>query len=243
MPAVFVHGVPETPTVWDPLIVALGRPDTVSLQLPGFGCPLPDGFDAEMNRFADWLAAELAAIDGPIDLVSHDWGALLALRVVSTRPDAVRSWVSDMGDLDATFTWHDMARVWQTPGEGEALVDAWIGQSVDDRAEGLADVGVPHHAAVELSAHMDTTMGAAILTLYRSAVDIGTEWGPALDDITAPGLLIEATDDGFREPGRVAALATRIGAELAQLPDNGHWWMLQDPAGSAAIITDFWARL
>ena len=243
MPAVFVHGVPETPTVWDPLIVALGRSDTISLQLPGFGCPLPDGFAAEMNRYAEWLADELAAIDGPIDLVSHDWGALLALRVVSIHPTAVRSWVSDMGDLDAAFRWHDMARVWQTPGEGEALIDAWIGQSVDERAQGLAGVGVPHHAAVEMAAHMDTTMGAAILSLYRSAVDIGPEWGPALDDITAPGLLIEAANDGFRAPGRVAALASRIGAELVPLADEGHWWMLENPSASAAAITGFWAGL
>ncbi len=86
-------------------------------------------------------------------------------------------------------------------------------------------------------------MGAAILTLYRSAVAIGEEWGPALDDITAPGLLIEAQHDGFREPGRVAALASRIGAELATLPDNGHWWMLEDPGRSSEAIADFWARV
>jgi pimeloyl-ACP methyl ester carboxylesterase len=242
MPAVFVHGVPETPAVWDPLILALGRSDTVCLRLPGFGCPLPDGFEAVMDGYADWLADELAGVEGQIDLVSHDWGALLALRVVSTRPTTVRTWVSDMGDLDETFTWHDLARVWQTPGDGEAVVDAWMGQSVDERAEGLTAVGVPHHSAVTMSSHMDAAMGAAILTLYRSAVDIGNDWGPALDDITAPGLLVEAKKDGFREPGRVASLASRIGAELVTLPDNGHWWMLEDPAWGADIIGDFWAR-
>src|SRR5690606_26190024 len=38
MTAVFVHGVPETPEVWDPLVAALGRDDVARLQLPGFGC-------------------------------------------------------------------------------------------------------------------------------------------------------------------------------------------------------------
>jgi len=39
MPAVFVHGVPETPAVWDRLRVELHRDDVIALQLPGFGCP------------------------------------------------------------------------------------------------------------------------------------------------------------------------------------------------------------
>lgn len=242
MPAVFVHGVPETPAVWDPLVVALGRADTVSLRLPGFGCPLPEGFAAGMDRYAAWLTDQLTGLDGPIDLVSHDWGALLALRVVSTSPKAVRTWVSDMGDLDETFEWHDMARVFQTPGAGEALVDDWISQSTDQRAAGLAAVGVPHHASTTMASHMDDVMGAAILGLYRSAVDIGTAWGPELDRIETPGLLIEALHDSFREPGRVAALANRIDAELVTLPDQGHWWMLEDPDRAAEVIADFWAR-
>ena len=42
---------------------------------------------------------------------------------MSTRPAAVRSWVADYGDLDESHSWHDMARVWQTPGDGEAVID------------------------------------------------------------------------------------------------------------------------
>jgi len=243
MPAVFVHGVPETPAVWDALIVALGRADTVCLQLPGFGCPLLDDFAPEMDRYATWLADELDAVDGPIDLVSHDWGGLLALRVLSSGGPPVRSWVNDMGDLDPTFRWHDLALVFQTPGEGEIVIDAWISQTVDERAEGLVGVGVPHHAAGSMAGAMDATMGAAILALYRSAVDIGSAWGPALDAIDAPGLLIESHLDGFRTPGRVAQLAERVGAAVASLPDNGHWWMLEDPAGCARIIDEFWTGL
>ena len=42
MPVVLVHGVPETPAVWDPLRSKLSRDDVVALQLPGFGCPRPE---------------------------------------------------------------------------------------------------------------------------------------------------------------------------------------------------------
>ena len=78
MTAVFVHGVPETPSVWDPLVEHLTRQDTEQLQLPGFGCPLPDGFEPTMHRYAAWLSEALAGFD-EVDLVVHDWGALLAL--------------------------------------------------------------------------------------------------------------------------------------------------------------------
>ena len=37
MPGVFVHGVPETPAVWDALRAHLHRDDLIALQLPGFG--------------------------------------------------------------------------------------------------------------------------------------------------------------------------------------------------------------
>ena len=93
MPAVFVHGVPETPAVWGPLVERVGRDDVVLLQFPGFGCPLPDGFEPTMYRYADWLAAELAGLDD-VDLVTHDWGALLMLKVLADEPGLVRSWAT-----------------------------------------------------------------------------------------------------------------------------------------------------
>ena len=78
MPAVLVHGVPETAGVWDALRAELARDDVVALRLPGFGCPWPDGFGATKEEYADWLVAEVAAVDGPVDLVGHDWGGAVS---------------------------------------------------------------------------------------------------------------------------------------------------------------------
>ena len=242
MTAVFVHGVPETPAVWAPLVGALDRDDTAALQLPGFGCALPDGFEPTMYRYADWLAAELAAFD-EVDLVVHDWGAILALRVLADRPANVRSWVSDMGDLGDDFRWHGSARTFQTPGDGEAAVDAMVGAGPDDKAALLVAVGVPEAHAPEMARHLDRTMGRSILALYRSAVDVGTEWGPGIDAIEPPGLLIESGKDPFRNPARVRRLAERTGADRVELPDAGHFWMLEAPAGVARVLTGFWGGL
>lgn len=241
MTAVFVHGVPETPTVWEPLVSCLERDDVALLQMPGFGRPLPDGFEPTMHRCAEWLDAELASFD-EVDLVAHDWGAILSLRVLAGNPVNVRSWAIDMGDLGDDFRWHDTARVWQTPGDGEALIDGMVGASLDDRAALLMGVGVPAADAPAMASSLDATMGAAILVLYRSAVNVGTEWGPGIDRITSRGLIIASMLDPFRAVDRARRLADRTGADLVELPDSGHFWMLDQPERSAQILREHWRR-
>ncbi|MEQ8839371.1 MAG: alpha/beta hydrolase [Acidimicrobiales bacterium] len=243
MSTVFVHGVPETPVIWDPLIDALGVDDPICLRLPGFGSALSAGFEPTMDGYATWLHEELAAIDGSIDLVTHDWGALLATRVNAQHPALVRSWVTDMGNLDDDFEWHDTARTWQTPGDGEAFMDGITALSDDERAELLAGLGIESVTAAELSPEVDATMGAAILSLYRSATRIGVEWGPGIDDIVVPTLAIQAGLDPFRSPGAAAAFAARTGAIDATLAEAGHWWMTTHADEAAAAIREFWASL
>jgi pimeloyl-ACP methyl ester carboxylesterase len=239
MTAVFVHGVPETAQVWEPLVAHLERDDVALLGLPGFGSPLPEGFDATMHTYAAWLADQLTGFD-QVDLVTHDWGAILGLRVLADRPANVRSWVSDMGNLDATFEWHDAAKVWQTPVEGEAFIDGFVGGPLADRAALLGAVGVPEPGATAMAEHLDATMGDAILKLYRSATDVGNEWGPGIDQIAAPGLLIQSMLDPFRAAGRVLSLADRTGADIATFEQAGHFWMLDEPENAAQVIEDFW---
>ena len=88
---VFVHGNPETAAIWDPLIAALGRDDVVALSPPGFGAPTPDGWGATSDEYLAWLIGEVEQLDGPIDLVGHDWGGGHVQRLAATaaRPDPV----------------------------------------------------------------------------------------------------------------------------------------------------------
>jgi pimeloyl-ACP methyl ester carboxylesterase len=51
LPAVFVHGNPETAAVWDELFAHLLRKDIVALSPPGFGAPVPEGFDATSDAY------------------------------------------------------------------------------------------------------------------------------------------------------------------------------------------------
>lgn len=68
----------------------------ICLSPPGFGAPAPDGWGATVEDYRDWLIAELAAIDSPVDLVGHDWGGGHVVTVAMTRPDLLRSWCTDV---------------------------------------------------------------------------------------------------------------------------------------------------
>jgi len=242
MPTVLVHGVPETPALWDPLRAHLGRDDVVALQLPGFGCERPPGFGATKEEYVSWLVAELETLPGEIDLVGHDWGGGFVVRVVSTRPDLVRSWVTDAASLgDAGFEWHDLAKVWQTPEAGEAFWEQQLAMPSESAAGTLDAFGVPAEQALIMAGWVDKTMADSILALYRSAVDVGREWSREFESVPAPGLALVPADDPFLHVAAARAAARRAGAKVADLPGVGHWWMLQDPVRGAAVLEDFWA--
>lgn len=247
MTVVFVHGNPETHAIWGPLTDVLGREDIVLLSPPGFGAPLPDDFDPTYLAYRDWLEQELQRIDGPIDLVGHDWGGGHVINVVMHRPELVRSWVSDIvGVFDPDYVWHDLAQIWQTPGAGEDAIAAMTAGTVEERAAGIAALGIGPDIAPALAGAQNADMGKAILRLYRSAAQPAVaEAGAALGNAAArPGLAILATEDhyvGSEEIRRRAA--DRAGARTEVLDGLGHWWMIEDPARGAEVLTRFWAAL
>jgi pimeloyl-ACP methyl ester carboxylesterase len=244
---VFVHGNPETPAIWEPLLEELGRDDVTLLSPPGFGAPLPDDFPATPVAYRDWVEAELSEFAEPVDLVGHDWGGGHVVNLVMHRPELVRSWVSDLlGIFDVDYVWHDLAQVWQTPGAGEEFIESMLGGTEADRAAQFEGFGIPSVTAAKLAAGQDEAMGRAILTLYRSAAQpVMSEAGRNLENAAQrPGLAIVARGDdmvGTEEMRRRAA--GRAGARVEVLEGLGHWWMLEDPARGALALTRFWGSL
>lgn len=247
MTVVLVHGVPENAAVWDLLVdelTALGESDVLRLSPPGFGAPIPDGFAATMDGYREWLIAELETVDGPVDLVGHDWGGGHVLNVVMARPDLVQTWVSDVpGLFDPEYVWHDLAQAWQTPEVGEAAVAEFTLMSDADRAEFLVGAGMSADVAARVSPACDEAMGRSILTLYRSAAQpVPATAGANLEAAAArPGLALLPTEDHFvgtEEQKRRAA--ARAGARVEVLDGLGHWWLTHDPAVAAQVLVDFW---
>ena len=249
MPAVFVHGVPETPAIWDDLRSHLSRDDVIALQLPGFGCPRPAGFGATKEEYVEWLVGELEPIaaQGPIDLVGHDWGGGFTVRLVSTRADLVRSWVTDAAGprqrrLRVARLRQDLADARR--GRGSSTRST-LAQSPDERARSVRGVvrraarrgdraqppdrpddGRLHPGAVPLGGDGRQGMGAR-LPRHRGA---------------RPRAHPHPTTRSST-PTCARASAKSTGASVTELDGLGHWWMLQDPARGAAAFEEFWATL
>jgi len=247
MPAVFVHGNPETSAIWGALFEALERDDLVALSPPGFGAPVPNGFGATRAEYVAWLADELAAIDGPIDLVGHDWGGGHVLGFVLENPEAVRSWCVDLiGILHPDYVWHDAAQVWQTPEAGEENIAGMVNAPKADLAALYEGLGMSAGVAAAVAAGVDEDMGRCVLALYRDAAQPAlVELGRDLQPLTLrPGLMINAEDDHYVGTDQMAQeSADRARAQVVHLAGVGHWWMCQDPALGAATLETFWSAL
>jgi pimeloyl-ACP methyl ester carboxylesterase len=247
---VLVHGNPETSAIWGPLSAALadrGHHDVVALSPPGFGAPVPDGFDPTMDAYAEWLVGELEAIrstGAEIDLLGHDWGAGHVYGALARRPDLVRTWVGDIaGVIHTDYVWHDMAQAWQTPGVGEEVVAGMVGSSLDERTSLFVGLGLPEDIGGELAAALDDEMARCILRLYRTGAQPAVgQLGDRLASMELPpGLVIDAELDEYIDSALSNEIAERLGAEVLRLDGRSHWWMVTDIDPVADALIAFWS--
>jgi pimeloyl-ACP methyl ester carboxylesterase len=239
---VLVHGVPETAELWNHLREGLDGA-SAALSMPGFGCPRPEGFGATKDDYVDWLVGELDGIEGPIDLVGHDWGALLTLRVATAHGARLRSWAADTANLlHPEYVWHDFAQIWQTPEAGEDFFRDQLAQAPADQGAVFEAFGVPSADAAALAGWADETMASCILDLYRSATpNCYATWGRQVAPTAAPGLVLLPSDDPFGNAAQSADVARMLGARHEVIAGSSHWWALQDPAQAAAVLNRFHA--
>ena len=237
MPAFFVHGVPDTARLWDPIRSFLSRTDVVAHNMPGFDAPLPDGFGATNNEYAAWLIARIEEIGERVDIVGHDWGSRLVQRIVFLRPDLIRTWTCGGAPQDPEYVWHATAQIWQTPGAGEELMER---MTPDVIAATLAPQGLGEEAAREVASHVDDLMKDCILKLYRSAKNVSTDW-QALEGDYGPGLVIWGADDPYSSPDFGSRIAGRTGAKSVTLEGCQHWWPSERPKEVAALLEELWA--
>ena len=237
MTAVFIHGVPDTYRVWDRVLQQLSRPDVVTLALPGFDSPIPNGFTATKEEYVDWIIDQLEQQPKPVDLIGHDWGCILTVRIASLRPDLVRSWAAGGGPVSKDYEWHEFAKIFQSPGIGEE----WMA-NLDPKqfSQQLEQLGVPDNDAKEIVAHIDDRMKDSILRLYRSAINVGSEWEPGLSGITSPGLVFW----GIADPSCPVEFADQLGRDTRARRglkfDAEHWFPLQKPTDVAQALQEHW---
>jgi pimeloyl-ACP methyl ester carboxylesterase len=249
MPKTFVHGNPETSAVWSVLfdeLEAKGIDDLVALSPPGFGAPLPEGFEATQTGYRNWLIQQLEQLGGNVDLVGHDWGAGHVYGVLAERPDLLRSWAADCaGLIHPNYVWHDLALDWQTPDVGEESIAAIFGLPKEQSVELLASFGLPKDIASAFAPEVNDVMGECALSLYRSAAQ------PEMANLgerlkmteNRPGLVFIASEDPYTGTMEMcASVATDLGADIFNLEGLGHWWMFKGARLAADALIRHWKK-
>lgn len=245
--AVLVHGVPRSARLWDGDIEHLdGSRRVVALDLPGFAEPPPAGWVATKENYAAWLLGQveaIAAADGPVHLVGHDWGCLLSCRVASLRPELLRSLTFGNGPIDEHWPLHAFWAAWNEPGGGERWMDEF---DVDAFGDALLRGGLPD-AFVRAISWRNKWNRDVTLTLYRSAVHAvhavhaGREWAADLARIVIPSMALWGQLDLIVPIEMGRRMATRMGAEVAALNAN-HFWPAEVPADAARELQRLWTR-
>jgi pimeloyl-ACP methyl ester carboxylesterase len=233
VPVLYLHGVPTSGADWAPFLARTGG---LAPDLPGFGRSGKSGEHAyDLPFYAGWLDRFLEARGiERVRLVVHDWG-VVGLIWAQRAPERVeRLVVIDGVPLLPGYRWHATARVWRTPVAGEIA----MGLTTRFGARRM----LPRQVADTMWAGWDQGTQRAILRLYRAA-DPATlaAAGDRLVALACTSLVVWGGRDAFIGPEWGRAYAERLGAELDERPEAGHWPWLDDP-GVIDRVAAFVAR-
>lgn len=246
---VLLHGFPERASCW--------RLVAPQLHAHGFRTLAPDqrGYSprARPGRRRDYrterLTADVAAlveqVGGPVHLVGHDWGALVAWSLAAARPDLVRTLTAfsvphPRAFLRSALTSRQGLRSWymgffQLPRIPEAMAAARGG-----RLEAMLRRGGMSAADVDRFRTEIVEYGALPggLGWYRAL--------PFLDRsqvgrrVTAPTTMVWSDGDAFLDRAGVEATEAFVDApyELVVLSGVTHWIPTQAPDAAAEAILE-----
>lgn len=250
-PVLLLHGIPETSRTWEPLMADLAK-DRVVLapDLKGLG-----ESEARAPYDIPTLVAELAAlvlheIDGPVDVVGHDWGGSLGLALAGARPDLVRRLVvvsAPYREVDYKSAWYmGVAALPFVPDVAFRLGAADIVR----RAFGLAWKAPGQPALLDhyVAAYTPPERWGAMLAYYRATIRsrvaglVRGEKRLGLPKVKVERALVVWGSDDLPMPLHVGEAVVRdLGPQATMLtvPGAGHWPHEEAPEVVLPAIAEF----
>jgi pimeloyl-ACP methyl ester carboxylesterase len=234
LPILYLHGVPTASWDWIPYLERIGG---VAPDLPGFGrSAKPDDFEYTIDGYLPWIEAFLESVGlERFSLVVHDWGGGLGLALAQRNPDRIERLVIHTSvPLLPGYRWHWVARVWRTPGLGEAFM-ATSSKPAFRQLSRLSNARpgpLPKEFIERIWADLDRGTKRAILRLYRaSPLDVLARAGRRLGEIDCPTLILWPTYEPYVAPEWGERYAEAIGdnARLEMVENAGHWTWLDRP--------------
>ena len=214
----------------------------VAWDMPGYGHSAP----VEPYTFKALAQSCMELIDalqgGPVTLVGHGMGAMVALETAVRRPALVRRLVLCGGGpaLDA-----QAHADWVTP-RLQALQALEGGSNMEQLAQTLVPQFIGAGALPEGARLAEHALGQVYAGAYRRALAALATFDRGASDfahLSMPTLVVGGALDRCAPPAALEALAQVLpDARLLQLPHAGHWPQLEDPEGFDGALLDFLAQ-
>jgi pimeloyl-ACP methyl ester carboxylesterase len=194
----------------------------------------------------DELAADLHAVvrclgDGPVHLVGHSFGGLVARAAVLIDQSLARS-LTLMGSGPAAVTgvFAQRLALLEPVLADHGLDGLWHAIKALERADGTA-VDHPARIADFLHHRFMSNTPACLSGMARALLDEPDR----VDRLAASGLPLLVTygeHDDVWSPSEQATMARRLGARDEPIPRAEHSPAAERPGPSAALMIDFWAQ-
>ena len=219
-PLVLIHGAGAEHRFWPTELRQMASQRVLAPDLPGHGesrGPVAASIEASATRVREWLGEleTTAAV-----LVGHSMGSAISMELALRWPEQVAGLV--------------------LVGSGARLpVNPWLLEASADPAqlpevvERITRWSFARHAPLELTSWVtDRTMAAGPGVLHRDLAACNAfEAEARLPQLRLPVLVLCGQEDRMTPPPASVALAEAIAqAELAFVPDAGHYVMLEQPA-------------
>lgn len=241
---VFVHGNPGPKEDWEDLLRRAGEfGRAVAPDMPGYGAAdKPADFGYTSDGYAKHLAGILEQLGiNRVHLVMHDFGGAWGLAWAVQHPDAFASATLINTGVLLDYKWHRLARIWRTPGLGEAFM-ATTSKPAFRMLLSHDNPRLPSSAVdrlYEVSRSWPTKR--AVLKLYRAtpASAMGALREP-LHELDRPALVVWGTDDVYIPWQQAERQRESFPSAQVQLLEGlGHWPFLEDPAHVAELVIPF----
>lgn len=122
-PTLFLHGNPDSAEMWDDVIAVMSKAyRCLAPDLPGYGrSALLPNFEVSLANEARWVAelVDALAIQEPLNLVTHDFGAHFGLAWAIRQPERVHRIAIMNTNFFSDYRWHRLARILRTPLLGD----------------------------------------------------------------------------------------------------------------------------
>lgn len=263
-PVLFVHGTPTAGGVFVPLVGQLNGVRAVVVDRPGCGLSERLNFegmtsDGVRNVIEDWMPAVIESIaDGAVDVVGSSAGGMAALVLALRRPDLVHSIALlgapalagmklPLGMRAATFgpvakavvrhqvNERDLKRSFKSMGHGDLVASGGLSQADLDWRYALSRDTHTYEHELELMQLAATWRGPR------------PEWvvsAEELESLQAPSLWVAGDNDPFATPQRIREWASyAANSTVTTMPSTGHQPWIDDPAGHARLLEDWWERI